>query len=317
MTVTAAPQLMRDAFVETICERAKHDAKIVFVSADFGAQALDRLRQEHPLQFVHSGISEQHMVDFGAGLALSGHTVILYAMAPFITLRCLEQVKCAIASMNLPITLVAVGVGLGYDHATLTHFTPEDLACMRSMNHIEVLSPADAEGAAAVADLVVRKPRFRYVRLERQAMAPLYNGRFAEALDAGLIELVAGSDVALLACGYMSHKAVRAAQQLRASGIDAGVIDVFRIKTIDPTGLGRVLAAYGAVVTVEEQLLEGGFSAAVAEVMIDASIMKPFKRVGLRDGFRVSNGKRDYLHALYHIDVPDIIRAAEAVISQQ
>jgi transketolase len=219
--------------------------------------------------------------------------------------------------MNLPITLVAVGVGLGYDHATLTHFTPEDLACMRSMNHIEVLSPADAEGAATVADLVVRQPRFRYVRLERQAMAPLYNGRFAEALDAGLIELVRGSDVALLACGYMSHKAVRAAQQLRASGIDAGVIDVFRIKTIDPTGLGRVLAAYGTVVTVEEQLLEGGFSAAVAEAMIDASIMKPFKRLGLRNGFEVSNGKRDYLHALYHIDVPDIIRAAEAVIRQR
>jgi len=304
---------MRDAFVGAVCERVQHDRSIVFVSADLGAYALDRLRAEYPEQFVHSGISEQHMVDFGAGLALSGHKVILYAMAPFITLRCIEQVKCAIASMNLPVTLVAVGVGLGYDHATLTHFTPEDIACMRSMNHIEVLSPADAEGAAVVADLAIDQPRFRYVRLERQPMAPLYQGRFAGALDRGLIELLPGRDVALLACGYMSHKALRAAAELRSRGINAGMIDVFRIRPIDPDTLRDVLAPYRAVLTVEEQLLEGGFSSAIAEVMIDGGWMKPFKRIGICNGFEVSNGKRDYLHGLYGIDVPDIVRGAEAV----
>jgi transketolase len=315
VTVAVAPKLMRDAFVEGICERARHDRSIVFVSADFGAKALDRLRTDFPSQFVHSGISEQHMVDFGAGLALSGHKVILYAMAPFITLRCIEQVKCAIASMNLPVTIVAVGVGLGYDHATLTHFTPEDLACMRSMNHIEVLSPADAEGATVVADLVIDQPRFRYVRLERQAMAPLYQGRFIGARDQGLIELVAGSDVALLACGYMSHKAVNAAAQLRSQGIEAGVVDIFRVKTINPDVLAAVLGRYRTVLTIEEQLLEGGFSSAIAEVMIDAGIMKPFKRLGIHNGFEVSNGKRDHLHALYGIDVPDIVRSAEVLVA--
>lgn len=316
MSVAAAPQLMRDAFVSTVCERARRDRRVVFVSADFGAQALDRLRSELPLQFVHAGISEQHMVDFGAGLALCGHKVILYAMAPFITLRCLEQVKCALASMNLPVTLVGVGVGLGYDHATLTHFTPEDVACMRSMNHIEVLSPADAEGAAVVAELVLDRPRFRYVRLERQAMGPLYHGRFAAALDSGLIELVAGREIALVACGYMSHKAVRAAAELRANGIDAGVVDVFRLKTIDQTALGGVLSRYRAVLTVEEQLLEGGFGSAIAEAMIDGGFMKPLRRLGLRNGFEVSNGKRDHLHAMYGIDVPDIVRGAEALVGR-
>jgi transketolase len=308
-------RLMRDAFVETVCARARADRDIIFVSADFGAEALDQLRADLPQQFVHAGICEQHMVDFGAGLALSGKKVILYAMAPFITLRCLEQVKCAIASMNLPITLVAVGVGLGYDHATLTHFTPEDLACMRSMNHIEVLSPADAEGAAAVAELVTAQPRFRYVRLERQKMPPLYEGRFAPALERGLVELVSGRDIAILACGYMSHKAVRAAGELRARGVDAGAIDVFRVKTIDAETLRAALEPYRAVLTVEEQMLEGGFGSAIAEVMIDAGIRKPLKRLGIRNGFQVSNGKRDYLHQLYGIDVPDITRAADSLVA--
>jgi transketolase len=315
MSPVDTSRLMRDAFVETVCARARVDRDIIFVSADFGAEALDKLRADVPQQFVHAGICEQHMVDFGAGLALSGKKVILYAMAPFITLRCLEQVKCAIASMNLPITLVAVGVGLGYDHATLTHFTPEDLACMRSMNHIEVLSPGDAEGAEAVAELVTAQPRFRYVRLERQKMPPLYHGRFAPALECGLVELVSGQDIAILACGYMSHKAVRAANDLRARGIDAGAIDVFRVKTIDSETLRAALEPYRAVVTVEEQMLEGGFGSAIAEVMIDAGIRKPMKRLGIRNGFQVSNGKRDYLHQLYGIDVPDITRAVENLVA--
>lgn len=114
----------------------------------------------------------------------------------------------------------------------------------------------------------------------------------------------------------MSHKAVRAAAELRANGIDAGVVDVFRLKTIDQTALGGVLSRYRAVLTVEEQLLEGGFGSAIAEAMIDGGFMKPLRRLGLRNGFEVSNGKRDHLHAMYGIDVPDIVRGAEALVGR-
>ena len=67
---------------------------LFFISADFGAPSLDKFRENLPKQFIHSGISEQHMIDMSAGLALSGKKVYVYAMAPFITLRCLEQIKC-------------------------------------------------------------------------------------------------------------------------------------------------------------------------------------------------------------------------------
>jgi transketolase len=297
--------LMRDAFIDTVFARAKKDKDIVFVSADFGAKALDAFRVELPGQFIHAGISEQHMVDFAAGLALSGRRVFLYAMAPFITLRCIEQIKCVLVSMNLPVTLIGVGVGLGYDHATLTHFTPEDVACMRAMNHLEVWSPADAEGALHIAELCLDDPRLRYVRLERQGMPSLYRGRFA-ARD-GFLEVRRGTNVALVACGYMTHKALRAAEQL---GEGTGVIDLFRIKPIDSQRLVDVLSRYERVVTVEEQLLQGGFGSAVLEVLSDRGIDRPVRRVGMRDGFDVVNGDRDHLHALYGIDVPDIIRAA-------
>lgn len=315
MPVTAPPQLMRDAVIDAIYAAAQKDRDIFFVSADLGAKALDEFREKLPDQFIHVGICEQNMVDLASGLALSGKKVFLYAMAPFITARCYEQVKCVISSMNLPVTLIAVGVGLGYDHATLTHFTPEDIACMRALNGIEVLSPSDGESAAAVAKLAIEQPAFRYLRLERQAQHSVYQGDFEGELSSGVTHVATGKDVAIVACGYMLHKALAAREILqRDHGVAAGVIDLFRIKPINGGKLAEILSGYSSVLTVEEQLLEGGMGSAVAEALIDGGHPMKQKRMGLRDGFEVVNGSRDQLHQIYGIDTPDIVTAAAAMV---
>ena len=305
---------MRDAFIDNLCEAAQKDRNIFFISADFGAAALDALRSSLPSQFIHAGISEQNMVDVGAGLALSGKKVFLYAMAPFITARCYEQTKAVVASMQLPITFIAVGVGLGYDHATLTHFTPEDMACMKALNGIEVLTPVDAESAEAFARRSVERPAFRYIRLDRQQQPAVYNGKFSSLIDEGLCSLAEGDKVCIVACGALIHKSLQARALLQAQGINAGVLDLFRIKPLNGEGLKKILAKYSAVVTVEEQLLDGGFGSAVAEVFADGGIFKPMKRLGLKDGFAVVNGNRDHLHKLYNIDTIDIVHAVTELI---
>ena len=304
------PKLMRDAVIDTICDAARKDKDILFISADLGAVALDGLRADLPDQFIHAGISEQNMVDLASGLALSGKKVFLYAMAPFITARCYEQVKCVIASMNLPVTMIAVGVGLGYDHATLTHFTPEDIACMRALNGIEVLTPGDAKAAEEIAKVAISNPDFRYIRLDRQAQAPLYDGDFKAVYDQGFGHIVEGKQVAIVACGALVQKALKAQETLTEKGVEAGVIDLFRVKPINGDGLTKVLAGYNTVLTVEEQLLEGAMGSAVAEALVDHNVLKPMKRLGIRDGFEVVNGDRDTLHDLYGIDTPHIIDAA-------
>lgn len=308
------PKLMRDAFVESLYDAAKTDRNVFFLSADFGAAALDSFRKNLPDQFIHTGISEQNMVDVGAGLALSGKKVFLYAMAPFITARCYEQTKSVIASMNLPITLIAVGVGLGYDHATLTHFTPEDVACMKALNGIEVLSPCDHESAAQMARLSVEKPAFRYIRLERQPQTLLYKENDSSTLHEGFSVLSEGTDICLVACGYFTHKILKAKALLKEKGIDAGVVDLFRIKPLNRAGLMKVFNNYPAILSAEEQLLEGGFGSAIAELLTDHRSTIPLKRMGIQDGFEVVNGNRDYLHQLYNIDIPDIVHNAEQLI---
>ena len=84
----------RDIFINELMKSAKNDKDIYFISADFGAPALDSFRDELPKQFIHSGISEQHMIDLAAGMALSNKKVFVHAMSPFISLRCIEQIKC-------------------------------------------------------------------------------------------------------------------------------------------------------------------------------------------------------------------------------
>jgi transketolase len=288
------PPLMRDVVINRIFEAAKNDKDILFISADLGAAALDNFRDKLPDQFIHAGISEQNMVDLASGLALSGKKVFLYAMAPFLTARCYEQIKCVIASMNLPITLIAVGVGL-------THFTPEDIACMRALNGIEVLTPGDAEAAEEVANVAIMDPDFRYIRLDRQGLEPVYNGGFKSIFDQGFGHIVEGKNIAIFTCGVLLRKALLAREILAEKGVDAGVIDLFRVKP---------LSGYNAAVTVEEQSLEGGMGSAVLEVAADQNILKPVRRLGMRDGYVVVNGDRDSLHELYEIDTLHIVNAA-------
>ncbi len=306
---------MRDAFVDVLYQEGKKDRDLFFLSADFGAAALDSFRKDLPGQFIHMGISEQNMVDVGAGLALSGKKVFLYAMAPFITARCYEQVKSVIASMQLPITLIAVGVGLGYDHATLTHFTPEDIACMKALNGIEVLSPCDHNSASQIARLSVEKPAFRYIRLERQPQSVIYEENDFSAMQQGFSVLSEGTDICMVGCGYYTHKIIKARDILKEKGINAGIVDLFRIKPLNKAGLMKVFEKYPAILTAEEQLLEGGFGSTIAELITDENSSIPLYRLGIKDGFTVVNGNRDELHRLYNIDTTDIVDKAVQLVN--
>src|SRR3990167_9884903 len=141
---------MRDLVIDYIHEQALLDRDVVLLTADFGAPSLDSFRQTLPLNVIQCGIAEQNMIDMAAGMALSGKKVFCYAMAPFISTRCYEQIKCSLGAMNLPVTLIGVGVGLGYDNTSMTHICIEDIACMRAINNLQILTPSDNETAREI-----------------------------------------------------------------------------------------------------------------------------------------------------------------------
>ena len=294
--------LPRDAFIDEIFVAAKTNPNIYFITADLGAKALDRFRVELPKQIIHGGISEQNVMDLAAGLAQNGKIVYTYAMAPFVTLRCFEQVKVAIASMFLPVTIIGNGVGYSYNDAGPTHYATEDISCMRALGGLEILTPGDNVSTVATAKLTFTQPAFRYIRLDRAFLPPVYAEDDRRFLTDGLVEIEPGEKICILTNGFMLQTAKDAKAQLAANGLKPAIIDIFRLRPIDGKVLARVLSPYDKIVTLEEHFLSGGLGGAVVEAMADAGILKPVKRIGIKDAYLFANGGRLHIHRQAGID---------------
>lgn len=310
-------KLQRDVFIQVILEAARKDRDIMFLSADFGSEILDTYRAELPDQFIHCGISEQHMIDLAAGLSLAGKKVYVYCMGPFLSLRCYEQIKCAIDMMSLPVTLIGVGVGLGYADSGPTHYVTEDIACLRALNGIELYTLADNDSAIAAAELSLASPAFRYFRLDRSPMPNVYAHvytPFSQYDNLGFNVLADGKDVCILSSGYMLHRCLEAYKRLAVEGIKPGIIDLYCIKPFDEIKLNTVLQQYDAIITVEEQGLSGGFGSAIIESLIDSKLqVKNVTRMGLSDHYFFENGGRDFLLDTELLSVGDIVQAVRDV----
>jgi transketolase len=289
---TTEKKLPRDVFIDEIFDRALHDKNIFFISADLGAKALDRFRSELPQQFIHAGICEQNMIDVAAGLAQNGKIVFVYAMGPFVTIRCLEQIKVALASMHLPCCIIGNGVGYSYDDAGPTHYATEDVACMRSIGGCEVLTVGDTRSALLTAQQACKNPALRYVRLDRTFLPDIYEPEAVNFWDDGITEIAPGNDLMILTNGYMIQKALKVREILTAIGLKPAIADVFRIRPISGDILKRVTDPYRRLVSIEEHFLSGGTGGAVAEAMADSRILKPLLRLGVPDDYRFDNGGR-------------------------
>ena len=144
--------------------------KLIFITPDFGAKALDEFREKYPNKFIFPGISEQLSVDYSYGCSLAGLKPILYGMSPFVTARCFEQFKVLYGQTTLPILLISVGCGLGYDHNTLSHYSLEDIALFSSIPDFRIFSPLTCESAVEYANNFIYSNCKLHLRLERQTM---------------------------------------------------------------------------------------------------------------------------------------------------
>ena len=200
--------LQRDAFIEEITKKLSQDKNIYFLSADFGAAALDDFRERFPNNFLHCGISEQTMLDLAAGLALEGNKVFVYAMAPFLSLRSIEQTKCGAGLMNLPICLLSVGIGLGYADAGPTHYSTEDFACFRAIAGSSIYTPADVPATKLIAEDILKHPKFSYIRLDRDVLPKISPEITREDFNKGfkIFGKIEDKKIALISHGKMLHK---------------------------------------------------------------------------------------------------------------
>ena len=160
--------LQRDSLINFLDKSSNE--KIKFISPDFGAKPLDDLRLNKPESFIYPGIAEQVSVDIAYGVALGKYLPILYGMSPFISARCYEQYKVLFGQTRLPLCIMPVGVGLGYDHNTLSHYSLDDIGLYSSIPGLQIYTPYDSKTAITYLQNWLNSTSQIVLRLERQAM---------------------------------------------------------------------------------------------------------------------------------------------------
>ncbi|MBL7047347.1 MAG: 1-deoxy-D-xylulose-5-phosphate synthase [Candidatus Marinimicrobia bacterium] len=298
---------LRDAFFEEVISIAEKDKDVIFLTADMGAFSLERFKKELPAQFVNVGIAEQCLISVAAGLALGGKRVFAYGIAPFATMRCFEQIKVDLCCNNLPVTVVSVGAGYTYGSDGPTHHATYDIAAMRVLPEITILNPSDSTMTSSCARMAYKEDGPKYIRIERGKLPLLYKDEDDIDFSDGLVSLKGGSDLTIVATGIMVHRAFEVRNRLSQHSIDAGIIDLYRIKPVNKELLLGLVSQSKKIVTLEEHSIIGGIGSIVSEILSDAGKSTPLKRIALSDTHCYESGSREWLHSIYELDADSIV----------
>jgi len=295
-----ATMAMRDALLENVFKGMHNDNDIFFLTADFGSPVLDKIRSDFPDRFVNVGIAEQNLINVSAGLALEGYKVFAYAIAPFITMRCYEQIRVNLALLskvrNINVNLIGVGAGYSYVVSGPTHQCYEDITIMRALPEFQILSPADHVTAGLMFDRCINSVGPKYLRFDAQLLGTIYEDRRPD-FEMGFEVLSSGTDCYIVATGYMVHTAIKVAMMLRGDGVSVGVIDLFDLVNFNEKQLSKVLSMVGKIISLEEGFSgRGGIDSLLFNLISKRQIKTNFLNLGVEGGYSFDLGTRESLH---------------------
>jgi transketolase len=291
---------MRKKCLDMVHALARRDERVVFIGSDLGFKTLDGFREELPDQFFIEGISEQNVVGMAAGMALEGRVPYVNTIATFIVRRALEQVAMDLCLHDLPVRLIGNGGGLVYAPLGSTHLAVEDIALMRALPNMAIVCPADAEEMERFMDVSVDWPHPIYIRLAKGYDPIVTDPAVPFVIGKGQVYRQ-GGDVLLVTTGIGLRVCLAAADLLGERGIDASVLHLPTVKPLDTDLLLEAVGKVQAVVSVEEHTVIGGLGSAVGEIMLEAGLVRPFRRVGVPDVFPDHYGTQDLIMERYGI----------------
>lgn len=291
---------MRDIFLGKLYEQMANDDKIFFLAADFGSPILDKIRADYPNRFINVGIAEQNLINVSVGLALEGYKVFAYAIAPFITMRCYEQIRVNISVLSsvrdMNITLIGVGAGVSYAMSGPTHHCLEDLSIMKTLPNMEVFSCSDYILAEEFVKRTLNTNGAKYVRFDAQPL-PILSEKM-ENFDDGFRILQTGRKTCIISTGFMSHKAIEIAKEF-----DVIVIDLYLLNRFNLDKLTNVLNDTNTIITLEEGFGNSGG--------LDSEINYHFKNknvinMAFNKKYCFEIGDRELIHSLNGLGKKDL-----------
>ncbi|MBO9592115.1 MAG: transketolase family protein [Niabella sp.] len=304
----------RSGFGDGILEAARKNDKIVALTADLlGSMKLNQFIKEFPDRFVQCGIGEANMMGVAAGLTIGGHIPFTTTFANFSTGRVYDQIRQSIAysGKNVKICASHAGVTLGEDGAT--HQILEDIGMMKMLPGMSVVVPCDYAQTKAATMAIAEIDGPVYLRFGRPSW-PIFTNE-SDFVFGKAQQLSEGTDVSIFACGHLVWNAIQAGIILEEKGISVEVINIHTIKPLDEAAVITSIQKTKCAVTAEEHNVIGGMGDMIAQCAA-RNFPIPIEYVGTQDTFGES-GTPDQLLKKYHLDVPDIVAAAEKVIARK
>jgi len=292
-----------------------HNENIVVLDADLSKSTkTDFFQKQYPERHFNMGIAEGNMMAVAAGLASCGKTVFASTFAVFAAGRAYDSVRNSIGypHLNVKIGATHAGITIGEDGAS--HQMLEDIALMRAIPGMTVISPADAVSTSALVKLAAEMYGPVYFRLGRLDVPVIYDDNTKFEIGKG-IQIRDGNDVTIIATGFMVDPSLKAAEMLSNDGISARVIDIHTIKPLDNDIIIKAAKETGAILTCEEHNLFGGLGSAVSEVVVK-NCPVPMDMVGLEDTFGES-GKPNELVEKYGLTPENIYNKSKNLLSRK
>ncbi len=306
-----------EAFADTLQQLAASDRNVIAVTSDSrGSGKLGPFGKAFPDQIVEIGIAEQNLVGVAAGLASAGKKVFAVSPACFLTARSLEQIKNDVAYSDNPVTLVGISAGVSYGALGTTHHSLHDLAVLRAINNLVIVSPADnyeAREAVAAAAALESPVYLRFGKAPLFDLPMIAAEPFAFGKGRVLRE---GSDIAFIANGETVIHALLAAALLEVSdGLNCRVISLHSLKPFDRELVLQAATDCAAVVTVEEHMVHGGLGEACAAAILQAGLAPRFRAVGIPDEYTVTGSQADIFRH-YGISMEGLAEAARCLLGK-
>jgi transketolase len=263
------------------------------------------MKISHPDQLFNVGIAEQNMIGIAAGLAKEGNCVFVTTYATFCSLRSLEQVRHNLSYMKFNVKVIGSSAGFAMGMSGNTHYAIEDIAVMRALPNMTVISPADAAEAYLAAFAVSEIEAPVYIRLTGQMNCPMvYKESFSFEIGKGVV-LKRGTDIALIGTGSIINEIFGAASSLENEGISCSIINIHTIKPLDTNLLDKIFREHRLIVTVEEHSIIGGLGSAIAEYKSCKDKAPAQLMIGIPDCFGKA-GEYQYLLEQYQLTAEKI-----------
>jgi transketolase len=294
--------MMRDNFLKGLFELAKKDKSVFLITGDLGFKIFDQYIENFKDRFLNVGVAEQNMIGVATGMALRGYKVVVYSIANFATLRCLEQIRNDAAYHNANITVVASGGGYTYGALGMSHHATEDIAVIRSLPDIKVFVPSSGLESYITTKKIINLNGVKYLRIEKESKYKPIQKRIN--ISQGVYYNY-GKDGVILTSGGILSECMQAEKSLNKKKL---FFDVISINTIKPLSnlLLKKISKKKYIITVEEHNFSGGIGSCILEKLNELQIKKNIKIISIKDRYSSVVGDQQFMRKKNGIDSKSI-----------